>query len=188
MSNPPEINRRRRNIVIGTAVAGGAAGVATAVPFVSSMAPSERARAAGAPVEVDLSKVAPGERLTVEWRGKPVWVLRRTPEQIASVAKSDPLVVDPNVRQNQQPKDLSRNKLRSEKPDIFVCVGVCTHLGCSPNFQPDMDRFYCPCHGSKFDLAGRVYRGVPAPLNLEVPSYKYLSENKILIYADDKGT
>ena len=185
MSKPPdEVNRLRRNLLIGTVAAGGAA----AVPFVDSMEPSERAKALGAPVEVDLSGIAPGERFTVEWRGKPVWVLRRTSEQIASVAKSDTLVVDPSVHQGQQPTDLNGNKLRSEKPDIFVCVGVCTHLGCSPSYQPELDRFYCPCHGSKFDLAGRVYKGVPAPLNLEVPSYKYLSENKILINADDKGT
>ncbi len=187
MSTPPEINRRRRNLVIGTAAAGGVAGVAAAVPFVESMEPSERAKALGAPVEVDVSKIAAGDQMTVEWRGRPVWVLHRTPEQIASVAKSDNLVVDPGVHQAQQPKALNGNKLRSEKPDFFVCVGICTHLGCVPTFQPDQNRYYCPCHGSKYDLAGRVYKGVPAPLNLEVPSYKYLSENKILIYADDKG-
>jgi ubiquinol-cytochrome c reductase iron-sulfur subunit len=188
MSETSEVNRPRRNIVIGTAAAGGVAGVAAAVPFVESMEPSERAKAMGAPVEVDVSGIAPGERLTVEWRGKPVWILHRTQEQIESIPKSDPLVVDPDVKQAQQPPELKGNKLRSERPDLFVCVGVCTHLGCSPLFQPDMDRFYCPCHGSKFDLAGRVYKGVPAPLNLAVPSYKYVSDNKILIYADEKGS
>jgi len=191
MNNPSNkgdgVDRTRRNLVIATAVAGGAAGVTAAVPFVESMLPSERAKALGAPVETDISRLAPGEMLTVEWQGKPVYVLRRTEQAIASIAKADSLVVDPNVEQPQQPKALNGNKLRSEKPEIFVAVGVCTHLGCSPLYQPDQERFYCPCHGSKFDLAGRVYKGVPAPLDLVVPNYTYLSDTRILIGAEKKG-
>jgi ubiquinol-cytochrome c reductase iron-sulfur subunit len=186
MDNPSEVNRRRRNLVIGTAAAGGVAGVTAAVPFVESMEPSERAKALGAPVEVDISALAPGDMLTVEWQGKPVFVLRRTADAIASIAKSDELVADPGVQQPQQPSTLAGNKLRSEKPDLFVAVGVCTHLGCTPLYQADQERFYCPCHGSKYDLAGRVYKGVPAPLDLVVPDYVYLSDSKILIGTDKK--
>ncbi len=186
MSTPPKVNHQRRNLVIGTAAAGSAAGLAAVVPFVDSMMPSERAKAMGAPVEVDIANIAPGERLTVEWQGKPVWILHRTKEQIDSVAKSDDLVVDPGVEQAQQPSTLTGNKLRAQKPEFFVAVGVCTHLGCSPVFQAESDRFYCPCHGSKFDLAGRVYKGVPAPLNLVVPDYVFLSDSKLLIGTDKK--
>ena len=186
MSTPPSVNRQRRNLLVGTAAAGGAAGLAVAVPFVESMQPSERAKAMGAPVEVDISNLAPGEQKTLEWQGKPVWVLHRTRAQIEGIAKSDELVVDPGVEQAQQPSSLKGNKLRSEKPEFFIAVGVCTHLGCSPVYQQDQDRFYCPCHGSKFDLAGRVYKGVPAPTNLVVPKYTYLSDTKLLIGTDKK--
>ena len=183
MSNPSDVDRTRRNLVVATAAASGVAGVAAAVPFVLSMNPSERAKAAGAPVEADIAKLQPGQLLTVEWRGKPVWILKRTPEMIASINKADPLVVDPEVKDGEIPDALKGKKLRSQN-DILVAVGICTHLGCSPTFKPEDDIFYCPCHGSKFDLAGRVYKGSPAPSALPVPPYTYLSDTKILIGSD----
>ena len=185
MSDQP--NLARRNMIIGTTVAGGVAGVAAAVyPFASSMPPSDRAKAAGAPVEVDISRLEPGQKIDVEWQGKVVWVVKRTQEMIESVAKSDALVADPESGSNQQP-GYAKNKLRSIKPDVFVAVGICSHLGCSPTFKPEDNMFYCPCHGSKFDLAGRVYKGVPAPTNLIVPQHTFLSEGKILVGEDQKG-
>ena len=185
MSDQP--NLARRNMIIGTTVAGGVAGVAAAVyPFASSMTPSDRAKAAGAPVEVDISRLEPGQKIDVEWQGKVVWVVKRTQEMIESVAKSDALVADPESGSNQQP-GYAKNKLRSIKPEVFVDVGICSHLGCSPTFKPVDNVFYCPCHGSKFDLAGRVYKGVPAPTNLIVPQHTFLSEGKILVGEDQKG-
>jgi ubiquinol-cytochrome c reductase iron-sulfur subunit len=150
------------------------------------MTPSDRAKAAGAPVEVDISRLEPGQKIDVEWQGKVVWVVKRTQEMIESVAKSDALVADPESGSNQQP-GYAKNKLRSIKPDVFVAVGICSHLGCSPTFKPEDNMFYCPCHGSKFDLAGRVYKGVPAPTNLIVPQHTFLSEGKILVGEDQKG-
>ncbi len=183
-------------LVITTSAAGAAAGVAVAVPFIMSMTPSAKARAAGAPVEVDLSKVEPGMMVTVEWRGKPIWVLHRTERMLESLAATRDQVVDPGSALPMQP-EYATNDHRSIKPDYLVLIGICTHLGCSPTakLQPGAESglsadwpggFYCPCHGSKFDLAGRVYKGVPAPTNLEVPPYTYLSDSRLLIGADSK--
>ena len=188
---------KRRFLAVATSVMGGVAGVATAVPFVMSMTPSARARAAGAPVEVDISKIEPGMMITVEWRGKPVWIVHRTPEMLASLPKIDAEVADPKSSVKQQP-DYARNEARSIKPEYLVLVGICTHLGCSPSqkLAAGLDSgmgsdwpggFFCPCHGSKFDLAGRVFKGVPAPINLEVPPYAYLSDTRLIVGSDGKG-
>jgi ubiquinol-cytochrome c reductase iron-sulfur subunit len=196
MSEHKKVDKTRRNLVVATSVVGGAATVGAAVPFVASMWPSERAKAAGAPVEVDISSVAPGELKVVEWRGKPVWVIRRTEKMLESIKKSDPRVTDPKSEVPQQPA-YAQNEFRSRKPGLMVVVGVCTHLGCSPKEKSASDTaemgadwlggFYCPCHGSKFDFAGRVYKGSPAPTNLVVPPYEYLSESTLLIGSDKKG-
>lgn len=187
---------RRRTLIAWTGAAGAVAGIGVAVPFVMSMFPSERARAAGAPVEVDLSKIEPGMIITEEWRGQPVWVLHRTEAMIERVPETDNAVADPKSRQPMQP-DYARNELRSIKPDYLVLVGICTHLGCSPSQKLEVGEasglgadwnggFFCPCHGSKFDLAGRVYKGVPAPTNLLVPPHTYLSDTRLLIGEDSK--
>ena len=189
--------RKRRFLVAATSVMGSVAGVAVAVPFVLSMNPSARARAAGAPVEQDISKIEPGMMITIEWRGKPVWIVHRTPEMLASLPKIDSEVVDPKSSVKQQP-DYARNEVRSIKPEYLVLVGICTHLGCSPSqkltagAESGMGNdwpggFFCPCHGSKFDLAGRVFKGVPAPINLEVPPYAYLSDTRLIVGSDTKG-
>jgi ubiquinol-cytochrome c reductase iron-sulfur subunit len=190
-----EMNGRRRFLIAATSIAGGIAGVAVATPFMMSMMPSERAKAAGAPVEVDISKVEPGMLLLVEWRGKVVWILNRTPEMLADLKKLDGQVSDPKSEKNQQPK-YAQNETRSIKPAILVVEGVCTHLGCSPVYRKDiapadlgsdwLGGFFCPCHGSKFDLAGRVYKSVPAPTNLVVPPHLYLSDTTLLIGSDRK--
>ncbi|MDP2240381.1 MAG: ubiquinol-cytochrome c reductase iron-sulfur subunit [Burkholderiales bacterium] len=187
---------KRRFLVAATSVAGGVATGAVAVPLVTSMLPSERAKAAGAPVEVDISKLAPGEQMTVEWRGKPVWIVRRTKEMLETVTKGDDKVADPDSKKLMQPA-YAKNEFRSIKPDYLVVVGICTHLGCSPvgkfNVGPEafdanwQGGFYCPCHGSLFDLAGRVYKNKPAPDNLVIPPYKYLSDTRLLIGDDSKG-
>jgi ubiquinol-cytochrome c reductase iron-sulfur subunit len=191
--------QKRRFLVAATGVAGGIATVATAVPFVGSMWPSERAKAAGAPVEADISQLAPGEKMTVEWRGQPVWIVRRTPEMLEDIKESDSKVADPQSKRNQDEFTpvYARNEFRSIKPEVLVVVGICTHLGCSPQdrfkagsevFEADWKGgFYCPCHGSLFDLAGRVYKNKPAPDNLRVPPYTFLSDNKIVI-GEDKET
>ena len=191
-----QINSGRRQIVVITAAAGACAGVAAALPFAATMLPSERAKALGAPVEADIAALAPGEMQVLEWRGKPVWIVRRTKEMLDGIKKSDGQVADPKSEVEQQP-DYAKNEFRSIKDEYAVLVGVCTHLGCSPQFksvesQGEMGAdwaggFYCPCHGSKFDFAGRVYKGVPAPINLQVPPYTFLSETKILIGDDKKG-
>ncbi|MEK6212389.1 MAG: ubiquinol-cytochrome c reductase iron-sulfur subunit [Pseudomonadota bacterium] len=189
--------RKRRFLLAATSVAGGVAGVAVAVPFVASMNPSARARAAGAPVEVDLSKVERGMMVTVEWRGQPVWVVHRTREMIDSLPRLDAVVADPKSSMPMQP-DYAKNEARSIKPEYLVLVGICTHLGCSPSqkLAPGAESglgedwpggFFCPCHGSKFDLAGRVYKGAPAPVNLNVPPHTYLSDTRLLIGEDSKG-
>ncbi len=190
-----EMSGRRRFLITATSVAGGIASVAWATPFVMSMMPSERAKAAGAPVEVDISKLEPGMLLVVEYRGKAVWVLNRTPEMLATLPKLNDKLSDPKSERDQQPK-YAQNLTRSIKPEILVTSGVCTHLGCSPIFRKDiapadlgpdwLGGFFCPCHGSMFDLAGRVYKNVPAPTNLFVPPHTYLSENILLIGADSK--
>jgi ubiquinol-cytochrome c reductase iron-sulfur subunit len=196
MDDQSNINRGRRTVILATACAGGAAAVATAVPFAASMLPSDRAKALGAPVEVDISALKPGEMQTVEWQGKPVWIIRRTREMLEDIKKDNGLVSDPDSSVPQQP-DYAKNEFRSIKDEYAVIVGVCTHLGCSPQLKPADDKgemgqtwnggFYCPCHGSKFDFAGRVYKGVPAPINLRVPKYTYLSDTTILIGEDKKG-
>jgi len=192
---------KRRLLIAATGVAGGVATVATAVPFVASMLPSERAKAAGAPVEADIGALGPGEKLTVEWRGQPVWIVRRTKEMLDSIKSSDDKVADPKSarKPGELTPDYARNEFRSraDKSEILVVVGICSHLGCSPQdkfragpeaFEADWrGGFYCPCHGSLFDLAGRVYKNKPAPDNLKVPPYKYLSDTKILIGDDSKG-
>ncbi len=190
-------NPSRRSLLIATAGAGGALAVGAAVPFVASLTPSERAKAAGAPVEVDIDKLAPGEMMVVEWRGKPVWILRRTPEMLAALAKAEPNLADPGSAVESQQPEYARNAHRSRKPELFVAVGICTHLGCSPSsaFQPGNPAlgadwpggFLCPCHGSTFDFAGRVFKSKPAPTNLEVPPHQYLSDARLLIGADDAG-
>jgi ubiquinol-cytochrome c reductase iron-sulfur subunit len=196
MSNPPEVNVGRRRLIVVTAAVGGASGVVAALPFAASMLPSERAKAMGAPVEADISALAPGEMQVIEWRGKPVWIIRRTKEMLASIRKDDSIVADPNSKVPQQP-EYAKNEFRSIKDEFAVLVGVCTHLGCSPQMKPsdtkaDMGAdwnggFYCACHGSKFDFAGRVHKGVPAPINLEVPKYAFISDTRIVIGADTKG-
>jgi len=186
----------RRAALITTCAAGAVGSAAVVWPFLKSMRPSERALAAGAPVEVDITGMAPGEMKRVEWRGKPVWVVRRTPEMLEAVKKYDAKVADPASRRTAYPTpEYARNEYRSIKPEYLVVVGICTHLGCSPTdkFQPGPQPslpddwaggFFCPCHGSIFDLAGRVFSNMPAPDNLEVPPHAYLSDSKILIGTD----
>ncbi len=186
---------KRRFLIAATTVVGGIGAVYTAVPFVASWLPSERAKAAGAPVEADISKLEDGQMIRVQWRGKPVWVVKRTEEMVAALPGLNSKLRDPESVDLMQP-EYAQNVTRSIKPEILVAVGICTHLGCSPSFVPEAlpqpydaewkGGFFCPCHGSKFDLAGRVYQGVPAPLNLEVPPHKYISESLILV-GDDRG-
>jgi ubiquinol-cytochrome c reductase iron-sulfur subunit len=190
-----EINSRRRFLIAATSIAGGIASIGVATPFVMSMLPSERAKAAGAPVEIDITKLEPGMLLLVEWRGKVVWVLNRTSEMLATLKKVDSELADPKSEKPQQPA-YAKNDTRSIKPQYLVVEGVCTHLGCSPVFRKDiapadlgpdwLGGFFCPCHGSKFDLAGRVYKHVPAPTNLVVPPHVYLSDTTLLIGSDSK--
>lgn len=182
-------DKRRFLTKAATVVSGVGAGL-VAVPFVSSMKPSAKAEALGAPVEVDIEKLEPGQRVVVLWRGKPVWVVKRTPEVLAALPELNEVVSDPNSDVSAQPLS-AKNETRSIKPDIFVAVGVCTHLGCSPVYRPEIGPadlgadwkggFFCPCHGSKFDLAGRVYKGVPAPTNLEIPPYYFASDTRIVV-------
>lgn len=190
-----EMNSRRRFLVAATSVAGGVASVAVATPFMLSMMPSERAKAAGAPVEVDISRLEPGLLLMVEWRGRVVWILKRTPDMLATLGALEGELADPKSEKDQQP-DYAVNQTRSIKPEILVVVGLCTHLGCSPVYRKDiapedlgsdwLGGFFCPCHGSKFDLAGRVYKNLPAPTNLVVPPHAYLSDSLLLIGSESK--
>ncbi len=183
-------DKSRRTMLVATCAAGGAATAAAAWPFIASFEPSERAKAAGAPVEADISKIAPGQMQVVEWRGKPVWVLRRTPEMLASLKQVEGELLDPASEAPNQP-EYATNETRSIKPEYLVVVGICTHLGCSPTKLPlgaDGEAgFLCPCHGSKFDYAGRVFANMPAPDNLIVPPYQYLSDTRLLIGDDTKG-
>ena len=185
---------QRRFWLLATGAAGGVAAVGTAIPLVSTFAPSERAKAAGGPVEVDLSDIPPGGTKIVEWRGKPVWVVRRTPEMLAALKGHDAELVDPASAKDQQPV-YARNEVRALQPEIFVAVGICTHLGCSPTSVPQGTAnpslpadwpggFFCPCHGSTFDGAGRVYKNKPAPTNLEVPPYRFAGAGKLVIGED----
>ncbi|WP_374602954.1 ubiquinol-cytochrome c reductase iron-sulfur subunit [Niveibacterium sp.] len=197
MSDDKNTGNGRRTLVIATAAVGGGAVAGAAVPFLASLSPSERAKAAGAPVEADISKLQPGEMMTVEWRGKPVWILRRTKEQLASLAAVKGEVADPDSARSEQP-EYCKNTYRSIKDEYLVTIGICTHLGCSPSskFQPGAESgmgadwkggFLCPCHGSTFDLAGRVFKNKPAPDNLPIPPHKYLADTKLLIGDDSKG-
>ncbi|MDH5649420.1 MAG: ubiquinol-cytochrome c reductase iron-sulfur subunit [Gammaproteobacteria bacterium] len=190
------VNRTRRQLIGVTAGLGAIGTGFAAVPFVLSMTPSARARAAGAPVEVDISKLAEGQMLTVEWRGKPVWIVSRTPEMIDSLKNLDAIVADPDSAKSIQP-DYAKNASRAIKDKYLVLVGICTHLGCSPLAKLQagaasgmgddwLGGFFCPCHGSKFDLAGRVYKNVPAPTNLDVPPYSYVSDTRLMIGVDQK--
>jgi len=198
MSDTP-VDASKRTWLIASGCAGAVGGVAVAVPFVSSFQPSEKAKAAGAAVEVDIGALQPGEKMTVEWRGKPVWIMRRTPEQLAALPKLDSQLADPASERKAYPTpDYALNEHRSIKPEYFVGVGICSHLGCSPidklqaGPQPSLPDdwqggFLCPCHGSTFDLAGRVYKNKPAPDNLEVPPHVYLSDTRLLIGEDKKA-
>ncbi|MBN9331550.1 MAG: ubiquinol-cytochrome c reductase iron-sulfur subunit [Comamonas sp. SCN 67-35] len=199
MSDTP-IDSSKRNWLIATSCAGAVGGVATAVPFVSSFEPSEKAKAAGAPVEVDISSVKEGEQVTVEWRGKPVWIVRRTKEEVAALAKHDGELADPESKRHPDEftPPYARNEWRSIKPEILVVIGICPHLGCSPTqkfttgAQPSLPNdwpggWLCPCHGSTFDLAGRVFKNKPSPDNLPVPPHMYLSDTKLLIGEDKKA-
>jgi ubiquinol-cytochrome c reductase iron-sulfur subunit len=200
MSNEKQVDSGRRGLLVATCAAGGVAGLATAGAFVSTFQPSERAKAAGAPVEVDITGLAPGELKTVEWRGKPVWILKRSPEMVASLQKTDSQVADPKSERNpaELTPEYARNEHRSIKPEILVAVGICSHLGCSPTTklqpgaQPSLPDdwaggFLCPCHGSTFDVACRVFKNKPAPDNLEVPRHMYVGDTKLVIGKDEKG-
>jgi ubiquinol-cytochrome c reductase iron-sulfur subunit len=196
MANQEVDQSKRKFLIAATSVAGGVAAAAVAVPFVTSMLPSERAKAAGAPVEADISKIESGSMITVEWRGKPVWIVNRNQAMLDALSKHDDKLSDPKLAVTSQQPDYCANPARSIKPNIMVLVGICTHLGCSPSpkLQTGGDMgaewtggFFCPCHGSRFDLAGRVFNGSPAPINLVVPPHKYISDAILLIGADDKG-
>ena len=188
--------RKRKFLIAATSAVGGVAVASVAIPLVMSMLPSARAKAAGAPVEVDIDKIEPGMLLTVEWRGKPVWIVNRTPEMLDMLVKHDDQLTDPKSEQPQQP-DYCTNVTRSIKPEFLVAVGICTHLGCSPTYRKDVGAadlggdwpggFFCPCHGSRFDLAARVFKGAPAPTNLVIPPHQYISDARLLIGVDAKG-
>jgi len=185
--------RKRRILTAATSVVGAVGAGYVVYPFLASWAPSEKAKAAGAPVEADIGKLEPGQLIRVKWRGKPVWVVRRTEQNVADLAKLEPRLADPASDMPQQP-EYCKNSTRSRKPEFLVAVGICTHLGCSPTYRPEMapadlgpewlGGFFCPCHGSRFDLAGRVYSGVPAPTNLVIPPYQFLSDTRILVGED----
>jgi ubiquinol-cytochrome c reductase iron-sulfur subunit len=189
-------SKARRQWLIATSATGGALAITAVVPFVASLLPSERAKAAGAPVEVDIDKLAPGEMMVVEWRGKPVCILNRSSEMLAALKKAEPMLADPASAKNQQPA-YATNETRSRRPEMLVAVGICTHLGCSPSaaFTPGDPAlgadwpggFLCPCHGSTFDFAGRVFKNKPAPTNLEIPPHEYLSDSRLIIGTDEQG-
>lgn len=195
MSSDGVDTSRRRFLTAAATVVGGVGAVYALVPFVKSMLPSARAKAAGAPVEADISKLEPGQKINVSWRGKPVWIVERTPEMLETLPEVESVLRDPESLEPQQPS-YCQNEVRSIKPEVLVMIGICTHLGCSPIYRPEVAAedlgadwkggFFCPCHGSKFDLAGRVYSGVPAPLNLPVPPHRYISDTLILI-GEDQG-
>ncbi len=194
MSGDNTNSGRRRFLTAATSVVGAVGMGFVLVPFISSMQPSARARAAGAPVRADISKLEPGQMIRVKWRGKPVWLVRRTQKMLEVLPTLNQTLSDPESLESIQPP-YAQNEYRSIKPEVLVTVGICTHLGCSPTYRPDVGAadlgadweggFFCPCHGSKFDLAGRVYKGVPAPTNLDVPPHTYLSETELLIGEDD---
>ncbi len=194
MSDISVDSSKRRFLVALTSAAGGVAAVGAAIPLIGSMMPSARALAAGAPVEVDLSKIEPGMLLTVEWRGKPVWIVNRTPDMLGMLGKHDDKLTDAGSETTSQQPEYCKNPTRSIKPQYLVAVGICTHLGCSPTYRKEVapadlgpewpGGFFCPCHGSRFDLAARVFSGSPAPTNLVIPPHKYMSDAKLLIGED----
>ena len=196
---PPNVDLERRAAIVATSVVGGAGVVAAAMPYIASWGPSEREKAAGSPVDVDVSSIAPGKMIVAEWRGKPIWILRRTPEMIEALRHDADRLADPDSKRTAFPTPayvLKDPALRSIKPELLVLVGICTHLGCSPsgpfaseeNSQLRADAgFVCPCHGSTFDLAGRVFKDKPASDNLPVPPHRYLSENTIRVGEDTRG-
>ncbi|MCP4995771.1 MAG: ubiquinol-cytochrome c reductase iron-sulfur subunit [Gammaproteobacteria bacterium] len=187
--------KKRRNLVVATSVVGAVGTGFFAVPFLKSWNPSAKAKAAGAPVEADIGKLEPGQLMRVKWRGKPVWVVRRTEKNLEDLKTLEPKLLDPASEAPQQPS-YCQNQGRSRKPEYLIAVGICTHLGCSPTYRPEvapadlgpdwLGGFFCPCHGSLFDLAGRVYSGVPAPKNLEIPPYQFLTDTRILV-GEDRG-
>jgi ubiquinol-cytochrome c reductase iron-sulfur subunit len=196
MATDEGVDKGKRRFLVGaTSVVGGVGVAGAATPFVMAFFPSERAKAAGAPVEVDIAKIEPGQKIDIEWRGKVVWLIDRTKPMLDSLAKLNPVLADPNSNVSQQPPNC-KNIRRSIKDAMLVAVGICTHLGCSPTFRPDvapadlgpdwLGGFFCPCHQSKFDLAGRVYKGVPAPTNLVIPPHKYVSDTRIVVGDDGK--
>ena len=194
----PDVDeKKRRLLIVATGAAGAVAGAGVAAPFLASWFPSAKALAAGAPVEFDISKMESGQQITVEWRGKPVWILKRTPEMVKNLQGHDQILVDPESKSAQQPTYV-RGPGRSIKPEVFVVEGVCTHLGCSPTLKKEIGAasdmggdwpggYYCPCHNSRFDLAARVFKGSPAPSNLPVPPHRYASETILVIGEDTKG-
>lgn len=196
MSNSVDTGKRRF-LTAAASVVGGAGAIAVAVPFVASVAPSAKAEAAGAPVLIDISQLEVGQLLTVEWRGKPVWVYRRSPAVLEALPTLDDKLRDPDSEVVSQQPEYCQNDLRSIRDEVMVLVGICTHLGCSPTYRPELapddlgeewkGGFFCPCHGSKFDLAGRVYEGVPAPINLEVPPYHFQGDNTVIVGEHAKG-
>ncbi len=186
--------KKRRFLTVAASVVGGAGAVMVAIPFVQYMTPSDRARAAGAPVEADISKLEVGQLIRVKWRGQPVWFVRRSEEMLKNLETLDSVMLDPDSAVEDQQPSYAQNKYRSIKDELLVAIGICTHLGCSPTFKPEVGGdlgpdwkggFFCPCHGSIFDLAGRVYAGVPAPLNLVIPPHRYLSDTVIMIGEDE---
>ena len=188
MSSEEVDNNRRRFLTAGTVVVGGVGTAIAAWPFLSSWSPSARAKTAGAPVEADISKLQPGQLIIVKWRGKPVWVVRRDDRALETLSNVEDELRDPDSEESIQP-EYANNQYRSRKPEILIMEGICTHLGCSPTYRPEITAdfqggFFCPCHGSKFDFAGRVYSGVPAPTNLTVPPHYYISEGVVLIGED----
>lgn len=193
---PQQINiERRRFLTTLTSIVGGVGAACAAVPFIGSWLPSAQAQAMGAPIEVDISKLEMGQQLTVEWRGQPIWIIYRTPESVNKLPKLDNLLRDPNSEDIAQQPSYAKNIHRSIKDQYLVLVGLCTHLGCVPTYRPDIGGvepnwpggFFCPCHGSKFDMAGRVFKGVPAPVNLLVPPYKFISDTILLIGQDEQA-
>src|SRR6185503_14803252 len=191
----PDVDeKKRRLLIVATGAAGAVAGAGVAAPFLASWFPSARALAAGAPVEFDISKMELGQQVTVEWRGKPVWVLKRTPEMLDLLTKHDAVLTDPESKEDQQP-DYIKGPTRSIKPEVLVAVGVCTHLGCSPTLKKEIGAasdmgaewpggYYCPCHNSRFDLSARVFKGSPAPINLQIPQHHYASDSVVVVGED----
>lgn len=193
--NPEAVDeQRRRFLLVTSGVLGGIGAACALTPFISSWLPSAKAQAEGAPVQVDLSRLEPGQQATVEWQGKPVWIIRRTKKMLAQLADNDEQLRDPQSLVEQQP-DYAKNQYRSINPEYLVLIGICTHLGCAPKYRPVENElgphwpggFYCPCHGSTFDLAGRVFKGVPAPINLEVPPYRFIDDHTIVIGEEGEG-